>query len=969
MPGATRFASTWKNRKSKILSTEPATNRKADTERINRKSGDDFAAGSGCDDFIPSCHEIKGVTPFSSDQIQQTTQPLGQEPQRPPMPPSTDKVSDQVDQIMNELTPAEIFKTYFDTIGHKYNNFNIVEDIEIILQCRKGEINHSSAKSFSENEKVAGGCPLSVKEMANDLQTFFVSNRVKYSTRTELLGLIRRMFPDATLPLRITDGGNLVSMVEETSEQSIQDHILTYHCCPNGDHVFAGHDFHEQLFCPNEKCQQQARYSICKHCSNSNALVCYEQQKHICLHNTKSRVPLRVVQYRPVITIVKMFLESKQAHLFFNYFDHQQQNGKYHDIHSGSAAKKHMNEMNVQYHKHVEWLKLHHVTIIPKPCNLLISVGYDGMDFFKHRTAKTDSLVIRFLNLPPSLRTSDGIGVHTIGFFAEVLTKEQMRVRGPEREVESFLLRKCFVDELEWLNKGVTIETKANGKVFVQVRLISHTYDTIALQAMLKVQCNQSSEGCPFCDVVEGAMKPQCGSVVFIGHRCLTPLEHSTRYKGNSGCLLPLRFHTSTYRHETKDEQPFWAVSTEAKRLLPKDISRLKVYGADESDDSGDVIETTTIYSPTVHHDSNGDLTQAGLAFVKSMLRNMNRGTLKGNFWYSTDICNFEDFQDYSYAHHMDYRLKVYKRRSNQTYVRNALLYAITNKNKVTKTAVNGANGITDFVLLPYFDFNEQAMFDPFHTFMNQAMELLNLLRGEEGRDDATIKYCEFYGFHPSLHSNKHNKLSDADQNKTCANKTSTNKAKQHDAADHNKTNTNKTVRPRPVYTLRKKDYIRLETWVDAMVIPRGYGNKYAVHNIISSAGNLTGVQKIFVISALMELLITALLSDENCDYPNCYISYLRMHSDIMTKLLAPQFSDKDIEEIFNRTVEFLSVHELLLPHTSAKIVYHQMLDLPKYITVMGPMRNFWSLYVERALSQVRQGGVKKGGEILSNNF
>ncbi len=663
--------------------------------------------------------------------------------------------------------PDKVYEMYFDNVNQKYKNFHRIQHYiasSILLQHEnKYSNNQSNEKDNSSNNIVGGGCPLNTYDAAKLVQQYFVKQKIKRSSRHATLELLHQLFPDAQLPFKETSTGNILSEAHLCGKHNaVKENIILIHCCPNLDHVYVG-DYLNETFCVNCKFE---RFTPCVQCQKIHNLG-----SNICNHSLMGRTPLKILQYRPLISIFRSIFDSPQAKMLINYVDQDAKPGSklYHDIMFTDTTGRHINEMKANFKRFLqgnifkERFQSGEINKIAD-VNILLSCGYDGVKYFNWKIAKVCPLVISILNMPPPMRKINGIGTHTLGIYVDPFSEEQKKAFGTvvkenRKEVHKFFFRKCFVEELLILNDGVLLNTSSNGHIFLQVRLINHNYDTPALQEMFNVQCSQSCEGCPFCEIVEGKYKVGAGSVVYIGHRCLLPIEHVLRYKGQSKQLSPPLFYTSKYKES--DESPPWANCSIAKTLeCEEDVDNLRLGG--EMDIEIEVELENNEADPDF--DRNGDPTSKGLIKIKHRLKEIIHEK-RSAIWFHDDVCSYRDFIEISYAHHCDYRLKKYKRKTNKRYLENACVFAELNKKRKKKIAVEGVTGITEFAALPYMNCEEQSMFDPAHTLGNACTEALLILRGDEGVDEKTVKYCKKYGFHPSLYNNTENSSSSSNNN------------------------------------------------------------------------------------------------------------------------------------------------------------------------------------------------------------
>ena len=97
-------------------------------------------------------------------------------------------------------------------------------------------------------------------------------------------------------------------------------------------------------------------------------------------------------------------------------------------------------------------------------------------------------------------------------------------------------------------------------------------------------------------------------------------------------------------------------------------------------------------------------------------------------------------------------------------------------------------------------------------------------------------------------------------------------------------------------------------------------------------------MDKIQTITVLIPLICTTLALDAT-NTNKAYLTFYCMLSSTYIDLLSPVFkSDAQIDNIFNRTLELLMLHEGLYPIQEAMICWHQLLDLVQLIKKFGPL-------------------------------
>jgi hypothetical protein len=817
-----------------------------------------------------------------------------------------------------QLMCNEVYEKYFSNSANEENrNFHIADFIKQFTSC---SIANNGSKDISTNSLVGGGCKLSKSIFVSKMNDFCISNKIRGKGKTNLYKFLAETFDEAEFPplnkeeLCIDDDDN------------VRKHILELHCCEYGCTVF---DNDELIACP--KCKAD-RCGPCKFCKETI-------ENEACSHGLKYRTPKRIIQYRPILSIIKVMVKHSRLPEVLNYVDLDAAENKYHDLNSGQNYIKNMENMKRLYNDYVD---KNYVQIEgqqpsnkkPIMLNLMISFGYDGCRYFQKKTTKVWPMIICFENFPPPLRKIEGIGLHTIGLFSLPTSADEKKFG-----IEEFLLKKCFVDELLVLNEGIIVNTVNFGPIFVQVRLISHNYDTPALNHMLELEGHTSYYGCSLCGQGDGNFKTVANSTIFIGYRKYLDVNHVLRYRGQSKNISPRGFQSRKYNHSTiKDsEKPKWITQRSGALNIStkKEIEALHVNDStNEIGLSDEEIELININYDKIDYDINGDPTEKGLTKIKNKLLTMlDKGT---GIWHHQDICDYKDFGEVLYYPHCDYRKQLkHKRITMNEYLKKCIAFAKENKGKNNTKAVDGIKGITVFAKLPYFDIEFQTVWDFFHVAEDNAASFLNILGGGRANGPNTKLFCNYYGLHQDCFVSDNSKKKES----------------------------------KPLWMLESKEIERVELWFEAMLVPKGYVNDYKIVKIFSNSGVLSGVQKMKLITSYMEVIMTAILAEPNCNYSTAYISYARIYSDVHTRLLETEYTEQEINFLQQRVEEFLSLHEGAIPNTEAGFMYHELMELPKHIKTVGPMRNNWTLKIERALGKFKERGVKKGTKFYKTTF
>lgn len=118
--------------------------------------------------------------------------------------------------------------------------------------------------------------------------------------------------------------------------------------------------------------------------------------------------------------------------------------------------------------------------------------------------------------------------------------------------------------------------------------------------------------------------------------------------------------------------------------------------------------------------------------------------------------------------------------------------------------------------------------------------------------------------------------------------------------------------------------------------------------------GNIRGKEKINIFECAMDLLCHAIATTCS-DYPTEYLLYFCLLSKLISDLSAPVMMDNEIENLYQRVVELVCVHEGLFPVSETKMVFHQLIDLPHFIKKFGPVRGWWTLPSERGIAIIKR--------------
>lgn len=90
-------------------------------------------------------------------------------------------------------------------------------------------------------------------------------------------------------------------------------------------------------------------------------------------------------------------------------------------------------------------------------------------------------------------------------------------------------------------------------------------------------------------------------------------------------------------------------------------------------------------------------------------------------------------------------------------------------------------------------------------------------------------------------------------------------------------------------------------------------------------------------------------------NYPFEYILYLCMFSKLLSELSAPIIEDDEIDNLQNKVIEMVCLHEGMFPVSETHMVFHQLIDIPHFIRKFGPIRGWWTLPSERGISTIKR--------------
>jgi hypothetical protein len=896
-----------------------------------------------------------------------------------------------------------------DTSIQYYGKFNFIEVVK--RQRTLKQMNFQ----LVENKKAKNDLLLLKSKIYNNLQNLFGDNKFSFTQQSDIiknLNLFARILNPTITP---TMNLSLNDMSQSGLSCKKDLSIMFFDCCPNGDHVyvFDEKDSH-QTRCPNILCGAE-RYNKCTYPNCPSAYSSCENHYH---QNYKT--PKKEIGFRSVIMLLHDLCSSKLFRGLIKYnslkekYSSRSEN-MYSDVMQSPHVLKHLREMATNREDNI---------LLPPderdrnkiivPIDLILMEYYDGAQLFKSTVKEFVPLMISILNLPPTLRKVVNLGMFTISIF----TGGKRDPNNPNiSNSEQFIIGKCFVDELLYLDKdGIWVKDVDDNSIIyhVKARLISHVYDTAELQHMCQFQGVQSYTGCALCRTIQGKYSKELGASCFLGHRIYLPMDNVLRYKGQKLECCPPNFYAPNELIENnfipdlktikkknwnifnwKNEQGQstilindWSMEKKVNEKFQEEEEEEEVEREEEEvereeeeveEEEEEVLEEAEIESdedeitmPYTYTNENS--TAKFLSTHKEINKLMPcdstndqqlkilcflKSSSKFSFFHE-HVCPIEEFQDYLYYHYCDYRQqKEYQRVTN-------ILYFYDNLKRFHSTINNkhyrGIKGNWPYWRLPYASIAHDCCFCPFHTFKNIALNVFKNFKGERCKTTIIKSYCYQSGFHPSL-TNSNNEDA-AEENANTANNESNNSNNNN----NNKKKKKKTINA--VWVLEPFCKIMIDNWLEAILLPSGIDEEFRIKGLFDLTDSKKGVNVIRILITYMEIIVICIRLYQP-DYPTAYLYYHIILSEVITDISStyiPRDADK-IKVIFYKTAELLAIHEGMYPPSESLFAYHQLIDMVGYLNVLGPIRNWWNLPAERMLSHIKSHKISGAPKFYKTMF
>jgi len=244
------------------------------------------------------------------------------------------------------------------------------------------------------------GSTLSKKQAAEIISAFFESHNLDGLVRESFFQTFRALLPQANLPIKTTQRGNIVNKTFDYVMPPESLLWLSFDCCWCGGFVYAGEEASHLDRCPHRNCRAY-RYTKCTRCNSEGA----------CNH-MYCRSATLMFHYRPIAGIIKHLLEQPGFHVALSSMSLDSQPDVIRDVCDGEEYKDLLNQMHRRWSDLVEGLAEDYADCIP--IFLVAAIYFDGAKVTNQGGHKFVPLVISLLNLPPEFRGVMGGGMFTI---------------------------------------------------------------------------------------------------------------------------------------------------------------------------------------------------------------------------------------------------------------------------------------------------------------------------------------------------------------------------------------------------------------------------------------------------------------------------------------------------------------------------------------------------------------------------
>ena len=520
--------------------------------------------------------------------------------------------------------------------------------------------------------------------------------------------------------------------------------------CECDNYVYAGNN--NQFNCP--ECNK-LRFRAC------TRSLCDGKGEALCEHLRSADgdgIAFKQLFFRPLLVLISDLLRTPNFLCSLRYERTEEILNpagvqSYSDLMDGDEVKHHLLVMNSRYKL---WRESKPERLNSEEVSLVLSEFYDGGQLFKSTTCNFWILMTQILNLPPTFRGKLGIGMFLSAIYS-----------GKHLEAEKFLFTDMYCEELRLLYAGVDLVL--NGKsYYIQARLILHTLDSKALEAVLCLQSSSMSLfGCALCGICTGVhdgAKP-----VYIGHRQLLPLNSYLRFIGQSGRCCPQGFYDNQKINDSIENYPYGSESfsledhesyKETRIAMGDEIKKLQQQTSVKYNQE----HVEKQIRPKVWEDTIEPWTteENSLEYCRPCDGNKRRETAIKKFFFVNESIDYywshqrpKLCEDIIYSktkglrkiliyRHFDLRPhRPYSRVAYKDHLESALNARYLNQNNKTqsKRHVNGIQDVWPFERLPYANISHQVTWPFLHSICGVIKLLVNTMLGTKDiKESTTVK-------------------------------------------------------------------------------------------------------------------------------------------------------------------------------------------------------------------------------------
>lgn len=477
---------------------------------------------------------------------------------------------------------------------------------------------------------------------------------------------------------------------------------------------------------------------------------------------------------------------------------------------------------------------------------------------------------------------------------------------------DDFLLTECFAHELHLLNKGVAMN--ANGiQCFLQVRVIAHQMDTKGYEKVMKCQSTSTAlTGCPMCYSCCGRTHPGFGQgTYFINHRINLVENHQLRLYGSGLEVCDWERDQVNILPQTLAERKMQTENFhqyDLRNFQMSDIRQPKIADFDHLRESAcPHLSADKPYSTQKRID---DIYEFGVWYHDTL----QYGRTAFNRYLSYQNCELRE-------------QIPHVRKSNNWYMRNGLLaeqYAEEHDGK--RSAFSGIKGLWFASTLEYAKYDD-TYWCTMHVLKNIYLSLFSSLTGKKGRDQSPAfkKYCKInHMFYTLFEGN--DKL--------------------------------------PAWGLDKDNQQRADAYLNAILLPSGYSNCIQVTDAFQHPERTNS----HACKMLLMVLLPYVL--DRTDLGGEYKIFFHMLAEDLIDMYRPNISEENIEDIHNRILETVCIHEGMFPPYECTFSWHQLIDLPHMIRKLSTLEGWTGFWGEKHLGILKRqcpgGGASNDATIMN---